>query len=72
MVSKSFEKFRRNLELAHARLHPFYLVWTDGLDLIFGLEFGLREDWSGEDLNFDSFEILEYGLGEAVNTRSSR
>ena len=56
--------------LTHARLLSIFILseQTD-IDLIFGLEFGLREDSEhGRGLKFslDSFEILEYGLGEVA------
>ena len=57
-------------ELAHARLLSIFILseQTD-IDLIFGLEFGLREDSEhGRGLKFslNSLEILEYGLGEVA------
>ena len=58
MVSKSFGKNSGGISRISARI-----------DLIFGLEFGLREDSEhGRGLKFslDSFEILEYGLGEVA------
>jgi len=57
-------------ELSSARLLSIYILseQTD-IDLIFGLEFGLKEDSEyGRGLKFslDSFEILEYGIGEVA------
>lgn len=57
-------------ELAHARLLSIFILseQTD-IGLIFGLEFGLIEDSKhGRGLKFslDSFEILEYGIGEVA------
>ena len=57
-------------ELAHARLLSIFILseQTD-IDLIFGLEFGLREDSEhGRGLKFslNSLEILEYGIGEVA------
>lgn len=57
-------------ELAHARLLSIFILseQTD-IDLIFGLEFGLREDSEhGRGLKFshNNLEILEYGLGEVA------
>ena len=50
-------------ELAHARLLSIFILSEQrDIDLIFGLEFGLREDSEhGRGLKFslDSFEILE-------------
>ena len=56
--------------LSHARLLSIFILseHTD-IDLIFGLEFGLREDSEhGRGLKFslDSFEILEYGIGKVA------
>ena len=57
-------------ELSSARLLSIYILseQTD-IDLIFGLEFGLKEDSEhGRGLKFslNSLEILEYGLGEVA------
>ena len=64
-MEKIQEEFPR---LKHARLlSVFILSEQRDIDLIFGLEFGLREDSEhGRGLKFslNSFEILEYGLGE--------
>ena len=68
---KALEKIQEEFpELAHARLLSIFILseQTD-IDLIFGLEFGLREDSEhGRGLKFslDSFEILEYGIGEVA------
>ena len=57
-------------ELAHARLlSTFILSEQRDIDLIFGLGFGLREDSEhvrGLKFSLDSFEILEYGIGEVA------
>ena len=57
-------------ELAHARLLSIFILSEQrDIDLIFGLEFGLREDSEhGRGLKFslNSLEILEYGLGEVA------
>ena len=68
---KALEKIQEEFpELAHARLLSIFILseQTD-IDLIFGLEFGLREDSEhGRELKFslDSLEILEYGIGEVA------
>lgn len=57
-------------ELAHARLLSIFILSEQrDIDLIFGLEFGLREDSEhvrGLKFSLDSFEILEYGIGEVA------
>ena len=56
--------------LAHARLLSIFILSEQrDVDLIFGLEFGLREDSEhGRGLKFslNRLEILEYGLGEVA------
>lgn len=56
--------------LAHARLLSIFILSEQrDVDLIFGLEFGLREDSEhgrGFKLSLNSLEILEYGLGEVA------
>ena len=58
------------LGLAHARLLSIFILSEQrDVDLIFGLEFGLREDSEhgrGFKLSLNSLEILEYGLGEVA------
>ena len=56
--------------LTHARLRSIFILSEQrDVDLIFGLEFGLREDSEhgrGFKLSLNSLEILEYGLGEVA------
>ena len=71
MVSHSFGKIQEEfLGLAHARLLSIFILSEQrDVDLIFGLEFGLREDSEhgrGFKLSLNSLEILEYGLGEVA------
>lgn len=66
---KALEKIQEEFpRLTHARLlSVFILSEQRDIDLIFGLEFGLKEDSEhGRGLKFslNSLEILEYGLGE--------
>ena len=68
---KALEKIQEEFpRLKHARLlSVFILSEQRDIDLIFGLEFGLREDSEhGRGLKFslNSLEILEYGLGEVA------
>ena len=68
---KALEKIQEEFtDLSHARiLSIFILSEQSDVDLIFGLEFGLREDSEhGRGLKFslNSFEILEYGIGEVA------
>ena len=68
---KALEKIQEEFpELAHARLlSVFILSEQTDIDLIFGLEFGLREDSEhGRGLKFshNSLEILEYGIGKVA------
>lgn len=70
MVSHSFGKIQEEFPgLSHARLLSIFILseQTD-IDLIFGLEFGLRDSEHGRGLKFSlySFEILEYGIGEVA------
>lgn len=57
-------------ELASARLLSIFILSEQrDIDLIFGLEFGLREDSDhgrGFKVSLNSLEILEYGLGEVA------
>ena len=57
-------------DLSHARLLSIFILSEQSdVDLIFGLEFGLREDSEhgrGLKSSLNSFEILEYGIGEVA------
>ena len=68
---KALEKIQEEFtDLSHARiLSIFILSEQSDVDLIFGLEFGLREDSEhgrGLEFSLKSLEILEYGLGEVA------
>ena len=70
-IQKPWKKIQEEFtDLSHARiLSIFILSEQSDVDLIFGLEFGLREDSEhGRGLKFslNSFEILEYGIGEVA------
>lgn len=68
---KALEKIQGEFpDLAHARLLSIFILSEQrDTDLIFGLEFGLREDSDhgrGFKVSLNSLEILEYGLGEVA------
>lgn len=68
---KALEKIQEEFSRTSAHQTPIHFILSEqtDIDLIFGLEFGLREDSEhGRGLKFslNSFEILEYGIGEVA------